>query len=122
MRLLIVDDSKAMRGMLSAYAHELQCETVEANDGRVALDRLGDSGPFDAALLDWDMPVMDGLTCLHEIRRQPQLAAMKVMMVSSQNTYAKVSEALGAGADDFLMKPLDEAMLADKLRLLGLLE
>lgn len=122
MKLLIVDDSKAMRGMLSAYARELQCETVEANDGKVALERLADSGPFDAALLDWDMPVMDGFTCLREIRKEPHYAGMKVMMVSSQNTYAKVSEALGAGADDFLMKPLDEGMLADKLRLLGLLE
>lgn len=121
MRLLIVDDSKAMRGMLAAYARELGCETADAADGKLALARLEDAGPFDCVLLDWDMPVMDGLACLKEIRAHGAYDHTKVMMVTSQSSFDRVSEALAAGADDYLMKPMDEAMLADKLRLLGLL-
>ncbi len=121
MRLLIVDDSKTMRSILSAYARQLACETVEAEDGRLALDRLEHDSDFDAVLIDWDMPNMNGLELLKEIRGNPQFDGIKAMMVTSQSSFDRVSQALTIGADDYLMKPLDEAMLADKLRLLGLL-
>lgn len=121
MRLLIVDDSKTMRSILSAYARQLACETVEAEDGRLALERLERDSDFDAVLIDWDMPNMNGLELLKEIRGNPQFDGIKAMMVTSQSSFDRVSQALTIGADDYLMKPLDEAMLADKLRLLGLL-
>lgn len=121
MRLLIVDDSKTMRSILSAYARQLDCETVEAEDGRLALDRLEYDSDFDAVLIDWDMPNMNGLELLKHIRGNPQFDGIKAMMVTSQSSFDRVSQALTIGADDYLMKPLDEAMLADKLRLLGLL-
>jgi two-component system, chemotaxis family, chemotaxis protein CheY len=121
MRLLIVDDSKTMRSLLCSYAQDIQCETVEAADGLEALARLEEQvTPFDAALLDWDMPRMNGLELLKAIRSEPRYDGMKIMMVTANSTQDGVIEALSAGADDYLMKPLDNEMFADKLRLLGL--
>lgn len=120
MRLLIVDDSKTMRSILSNYARHLGCETAEAEDGCAALQRLEDDVHFDAALIDWDMPRMNGLDLLKAIRANADYDGMKTMMVTSQSSFDRVTEALAHGADDYLMKPLDEEMLAEKLRLLGL--
>ncbi|AOS45615.1 Chemotaxis protein CheY [Lacunisphaera limnophila] len=121
MRLLIVDDSKTMRSLLCSYAQDIQGETVEAADGLEALARLEEQvTPFDAALLDWDMPRMNGLELLKAIRTEPRYDGMKIMMVTANSTQDGVIEALSAGADDYLMKPLDGEMFADKLRLLGL--
>lgn len=120
MKLLVIDDSRTMRTMLCSYAKKLGCTTVEAADGCEALERLDDSGPFDAALIDWDMPRMNGFDLLKVVRTVPEHDHMKIMMVTAQSSIDRVAEALGAGADDYLMKPLDEEMFVDKLRLLGL--
>lgn len=121
MRLLIVDDSKAMRSILASYAEQLGCETVQAEDGLKALDTLRTDRAFGAALIDWDMPNMSGIELLKAIRADEDYDGIKCMMVTAQNSFDKVSEALSSGAEDYLMKPLDQEMLAEKLRLLGLL-
>ena len=121
MRLLIVDDSRTMRSILRAYAREQDIETAEAGDGIEALEVLNGPDSFDAALLDWDMPRMDGFALLREIRSNPSFDDMKVMMVTAQSNINCMAAALAEGADDYLMKPLDELMFADKLRLIGLL-
>lgn len=120
MRLLIVDDSKTMRSILASYARALQCEVDEAEDGIAALEKLQLSTDYDAVLIDWDMPRMNGLDLLKTIRGDPSCDGMKTMMVTAQSSMDRVTEALVLGADDYLMKPLDEAMFVDKLRLLGL--
>ncbi|MFP4542256.1 MAG: response regulator [Opitutales bacterium] len=121
MRLLIIDDSRTMRSILRAYAEEQGMETSEAGDGLEALERLRADGPFDAALIDWDMPRMDGITLLRELRQDPAYRGLKTLMVTAQSSFENVTEAMLAGADDYLMKPLDEAMFLDKLRLIGVL-
>jgi len=120
MRLLIVDDSHTMRSILCTYARNLSMETAEAEDGYQALEILEKQGPFEAVLIDWDMPRMDGITLLQRIRAKPEYAEMKILMVTAQNTYEKVSQALAAGSDEYLMKPLDEQMFVEKLCVLGL--
>ncbi len=122
MRLLIVDDSATMRSILTTYASRLGCECAQAEDGCAALERLEFDSAFDAALIDWDMPRMNGLDLLKAIRADPQFDGMKTMMVTAQSSASRVAEALTLGADDYLMKPLDEEMFTDKLRLLGLIE
>jgi two-component system chemotaxis response regulator CheY len=119
MKILIIDDSRTMRSILTSFAQNLGLETSEAGDGVEALEVLDREGAFDAALIDWDMPRMDGITLLREIRANPAFAEMKAMMVTAQSDFENVTEAIMAGADDYLMKPLDEAMFVDKLRLIG---
>lgn len=121
MRILVIDDSSTMRAILCTYSRNLGFETVEAEDGIQALEQLKSAGPFDALLIDWDMPRMNGFQLLKAVRANPQYSSCKILMVTAQNTYEKVAEAITAGADDFLMKPLDEQMFVEKLCLLGLI-
>lgn len=120
MRLLIVDDSQTMRSILSTYSRNLGATTVEAVDGIDALEKLQADADFDAVLIDWDMPRMNGLELLKIIRGDPKFDDIKTMMVTAQSSYEGVTTALTFGVDDYLMKPLDEAMFVDKLRVLGL--
>ena len=123
MKMLIVDDSKAMRTFLQHLATQFSFQTEEAEDGRVALGKLIKNDPrepFDVALVDWDMPVMNGLELVQTVRRNKDFDSLKVMMVTTQNTMERVSTALEAGANDFLMKPVTKESLEEKLQILGL--
>jgi len=124
MKMLVIDDSKAMRTFLTSLGKELAFATIEASDGREALDALirnDPREPFDIALVDWDMPRMNGLEFVQTVRRNRDFADLKLMMVTTNNSQGKVAEALQAGADDFLMKPVTKETLEDKLLLLGLI-
>ncbi|MBI5767717.1 MAG: response regulator [Verrucomicrobia bacterium] len=120
MRLLIVDDSQTMRSILASYADHLGFETCQAPDGLAALALLEKDSDFDAVLIDWDMPNLNGLGLLKAIRANPEFDGLKTMMVTAQSGYEHLSEAIHCGADDYLMKPLDEPMFGEKLRVLGL--
>ena len=121
MKALIIDDSRAMRRLLSSLVSQhTQAETVEAEDGIYALEALERHAPFDFALVDWDMPRMSGLDFVRAVRADPRYDELKLMMVTARNDGDDLSIAIEEGADDFLMKPLSEAMVVDKLRILGL--
>ncbi len=123
MKMLIVDDSKPMRRFLAFLGQQLAFATFEAGDGREAIGALIKNDPrepFDIALVDWDMPRMNGLDFVQAVRRNQDFANLKLMMVTTQNAYDRVEQALKAGADDFLMKPVTQEMLAEKLQILGL--
>jgi two-component system chemotaxis response regulator CheY len=123
MKMLIIDDSKAMRTFLQHLATDLSFQTEEAEDGRNALSKLVKNDPrepFDVALVDWDMPVMNGLEFVETVRRNKDFSSLKMMMVTTQNTMERVETALAAGADDFLMKPVTKESLEEKLQILGL--
>ncbi len=122
MRVLIVDDSRTMRNFLTAIVRDLSIEVEQAAGGVEALERLQDSGPFDLALVDWDMPGMDGLALVRRVRQDPEWNTTKLMMVTARTDRDAVVEAMSWGADDFLMKPLTADMVADKFRILGLLD
>ena len=122
MKMLIVDDSKAMRTYLQSLAAELSFQTEEAEDGRDGLGKLLKSDPrdpFDVVLVDWEMPVMNGLELVATVRRNRDFNSLKLMMVTTLNTVERVAEALEAGADDFLMKPVTRELLEEKLQILG---
>jgi two-component system, chemotaxis family, chemotaxis protein CheY len=124
--MLIIDDSRAMRGFLKALAAEFAFTTVEAVDGRTGLDALirnDPNEPFDLALVDWDMPRMTGLPFVQFVRRNrhyDHYDALKLRMVTTSNTEEKISLALDAGANEFLMKPVTKEALEEKLLILGL--
>jgi two-component system, chemotaxis family, chemotaxis protein CheY len=121
MQMLVVDDSRAMRRMLTAYGESLGFQVTSAEDGVAALDVLQGGYRPGVALLDWDMPRMNGFELLRALRADASRQQMRIMMVTAQDSLDSVSRALDAGADDYLMKPVTEEAFADKLRLLGLL-
>jgi two-component system chemotaxis response regulator CheY len=121
MRVLIVDDSRFVRGYLRGLLEEKGIECEEAADGQAGMDRLKSSPPFDLALVDWNMPVMDGLEMLKKLRVDGY-AGLKVMMVTTEAENDYILRALDAGADEYLMKPFDDEALTEKLAMLGLVE
>jgi two-component system chemotaxis response regulator CheY len=121
MRALIVDDSRFVRGLLRGMLEERGIACDEAADGRAALALLHGDLRFDMALVDWNMPVMNGLEMLRQLRADG-FRDLKVMMVTTEAENDYIVRALEAGADEYLMKPFDDEALDEKLALLGLVE
>jgi len=118
---LIVDDSKVIRMVAKKILQELSFQTVEAEDGRTALDRCTESMP-DAVLLDWNMPVMNGIEFLRELRKMPGGDGPKVVFCTTENDIEHIQEAIEAGANEYIMKPFDSEILAAKFVQVGLLD
>lgn len=121
MRALIVDDSRFVRGFVRSLLQEKGFECEEAADGKAALDLLHGGEPFDIALVDWNMPVMNGLDMLRHLRADG-FDGIKVMMVTTEAENDFIVRALDAGADEYLMKPFDREAMTEKLAMLGLVE
>jgi two-component system chemotaxis response regulator CheY len=119
MRALVIDDSGAMRSILRQYMRELKYEVVEARDGREALERCEQTPDFDIALVDWNMPVMNGLEFVRALRAKKEFDSMKLMMVTTENDVAHIEAALTAGANEFVMKPFTYEVLEEKMALLN---
>jgi two-component system chemotaxis response regulator CheY len=121
MRALIVDDSRFVRGYLRGLLEEKGIECAEAADGQAGMDQLNSGDPFDLALVDWNMPIMNGLEMLLQMRSRG-FGEVKVMMVTTEAENDFILRALDAGADEYLMKPFDDEALTEKLAMLGLVE
>src|SRR5690606_10110088 len=105
---------------VGAIVGGLGFRVIEAVDGEDALARL-ESGEIPAvALIDWNMPRLDGLDLVRAIRAERAYDAMRLLMITTENELGRVSAALEAGADEYLMKPFTRQMLLEKLALLGL--
>jgi two-component system chemotaxis response regulator CheY len=122
MRALVVDDSRFIRNYLRSIfiGHGIEC--LEAPDGKQGLACLRDSGPFNVALVDWNMPVMSGYDMLQAARADHSLDATRIVMVTTEAENDHIEAALQAGADEYIVKPFDEAGLFDKLRMAGVEE
>jgi len=121
MRALILDDSRAMRMILRRIMYSAGFEVVEAADGRQGLDALAGGALPDVALVDWNMPGIDGLGFVNAVRDNPDYRPMTLMMVTTESEHDQVVRALAAGAHEYIIKPFTADAIVDKLELLGLL-
>ena len=120
MRAIVVDDSRATRAILVRILAELGFECLQAAHGREALEILQAQGDVDLALVDWNMPVMDGLEFVRRVRADGALEGMKLVMVTTEGDTDHLVRALDAGADEYAMKPFTAAVIREKLQLLDL--
>ncbi|MGC8462081.1 MAG: response regulator [Acidimicrobiales bacterium] len=118
MRALVVDDSKAVRSILKRILDDLGFGVAQAADGVEALAELRRSKP-NLALVDWNMPNLNGLELVVAIRRQETYDGVKLMMVTTESETHQMVRALDAGADEYVMKPFTKDVIVDKLELLG---
>jgi len=118
---LVVDDSGVVRKVARRIVETLNFSVIEAEDGEKALEACKLSMP-EAVLLDWNMPVMDGLEFLVNLRAMPGGDAPKVVFCTTENGMDHIARALEAGADEYIMKPFDKDIVTDKFREVGLVE
>ena len=117
---LVVDDSRAIRMILTKTLQELGFEVREASNGREALEAIEDEKTaVKLILLDWDMPEMNGLETLKQLRHTPEFSSLVVVMVTAQTELDHIAEALEAGANEYVMKPFTKDIIAGKLELAG---
>ncbi len=112
MKFLIVDDSMTARLIGRKTFESLGHTVLEASDGQEALTVLATQSPIDVIILDWNMPGMNGFTCLENIRKISALNRTKVVMCTTEAEKMSVIKALQAGANGYLLKPV----LPDKLK------
>lgn len=119
-KCLVVDDSSVIRKVARRILEDLEFEISEAEDGQVALDSCVDQMP-DAVLLDWNMPVMDGLDFLLELRKLEGGEEPKVIFCTTENDVAHIAKAIRAGANEYIMKPFDREIVEAKFQEVGLI-
>ena len=117
---LVVDDSRVVRKVASRILQALEFETLEAGDGLEALNVCRAAMP-DVVLVDWSMPVMDGLEFLRRLREEPQGDKPVVVFCSAEQNPARIADAVDRGADEYIMKPFDGDIIVAKFAQAGLL-
>ncbi len=117
---LVVDDSRVVRKVARRILEANGFAVVEAGDGQQALESCRAAMP-DGVLLDWNMPVMDGITFLRNLRAEFGPDQPPVIFCTTENDMSHIEAAIGQGAQEYIMKPFDEEILTGKLAQVGLL-
>ncbi|GAA2356156.1 response regulator [Dactylosporangium salmoneum] len=126
MLTMVIDDSRAMRLILKRIVAQLGFDVVEAGNGQEAMDYLktnvleGEGEIPGLALVDWNMPEMNGLEFVTAVRAEPRLRGMTLMMVTTESEQSQIVRALASGAHEYVIKPFTPDAIIDKLALLGL--
>jgi len=115
---IVADDSAAMRKVMRGMLTELGFEVGEAANGLEALESCRARRP-DILLLDWNMPVMDGFACLAALRGQEGAEHPKIIFCTTGAEAAPIIRAMAGGASEYLVKPFDRDLLAQKVQAIG---
>ena len=120
-KALVVDDSRAVRMIIGRTLRELGYEVFEAANGLEALAVIAvEKSEVRLVLVDWNMPEMNGLDLLKKLREDPDLASLVVVMVTTETELDHMTEALTAGANEYVMKPFTKDILIEKLQMVGI--
>lgn len=120
MRALVVDDNSTIRRILTRYLTAEGLEVSEAQHGGEALLQLGALGHVDLVLVDWNMPLIDGLTFVKVVRAQARFAGVLIVMVTTESDPSSLAEAIAAGVDEYVLKPFTKDDVVSKLAPLSL--
>ncbi|MBL8749032.1 MAG: response regulator [Planctomycetes bacterium] len=120
MNALVIDDSRVMRKLLRGLLEGCGFAVADAADGEAGIQALAAGTPPELILLDWNMPGMSGIDVVRHLRADARFARTRIVMVTTETSVARMTEALVDGADEYLMKPFVREALVEKLRLVGL--
>jgi two-component system, chemotaxis family, chemotaxis protein CheY len=118
MRALVIDDSRTVRTIIAGILTDLGLEVIQAANGQEGLDRLREPAGIDLVLVDWNMPVMNGLEFIQAVRADRANDPIRIVMVTTETEQEQVIRALEAGANEYVMKPFTREILVAKLSLL----
>jgi adenylate cyclase len=113
-RVLIADDNKVNRLLLSRSVEQLGHRVSLAENGRVALERLR-TEPFDLLLLDIEMPELDGFAVLEQLKADPRLREVRIIVTSSVEGLDSLVRCISLGAEDYLRKPVNQVLLKARI-------
>lgn len=119
MRALVIDDSRATRRVVGQYLRELGYEVIEAGDGLQGLESLAAQVQVDVIMVDWNMPVMNGLDFVKTVRSNKSNRDLPIIMVTTETEMERMAMAFLAGVNEYIMKPFTRAMIEEKLAILG---
>jgi two-component system, chemotaxis family, chemotaxis protein CheY len=117
---LVVDDSKVVRSVATRIMQGLGFEVREAENGQIALNACKAAMP-EVILLDWNMPVMDGMEFMKHIQGVAGSEKVKIIFCTTENEVSKIQAAVTSGAHEYVMKPFDTDIIQNKLQQLGLI-
>lgn len=118
MHALVIDDSRTVRSIIGKILRDEGLAVVEAANGREGLEQLDRTPDVELILVDWNMPVMNGLDFIKAVRAQRAYDRVRIMMVTTETEQEQVLRALEAGANEYVMKPFGKEILVAKLSLL----
>lgn len=117
---MVIDDSRAIRLILGNILKDLGFEVVDAGNGLEAMDQMKAQEKIDLALVDWNMPEMNGYEFVCAVRKDEAYKDVRLMMVTTETEMSQVVKALEAGANEYVMKPFTKEMITEKLTLMGI--
>ena len=117
---IVADDSKIMRMLISKIMENFGYSVDEAENGEDLLEQCAKNMP-DLIICDWEMPLIDGIDVLLKIRTDKKVKQPVFMFCSYIKDPQVIEQAISAGADDFIMRPFDEDIIASKLRIIKIL-
>jgi two-component system, chemotaxis family, chemotaxis protein CheY len=120
MQALVIDDSRATRRIVGQYLKELGFDILEAGDGQQALDVLDENGQPDVVVVDWNMPVMNGLDFIKAVRSNKANRDLPIIMLTTETEMERMALAFLAGVNEYIMKPFSRTMIEEKLSILGI--
>lgn len=121
MQALVIDDSRTVRAIIGKTLRELGMDVLEAAHGQEGLEQLRAAPGIRLVLVDWNMPVMNGLEFIKAVRAISAHDAIRIMMVTTETEQEQVLKALAAGANEYLMKPFSPEILVAKLSLMNVI-
>lgn len=119
-KCLIADDSQIIRMLLVKIMGNFGFEVIEAEDGEEVYESCALNQP-DLIIMDYNLPILDGIDVLYKIRENNKIKQPKIFFCSSLNSVETIRQALNGGADDYIIKPFDEEIIASKLAIIGML-
>ena len=122
MKALVIDDSRVMRKIVGNILTSAGFDTVEAENGQVALEQMEAHHDIALCCIDWNMPVKTGFEFVVEVRKRSEWRDVTLMMVTTEGEQDQIVRALAAGAHEYVIKPFTPEVILDKLQFLGLVE
>ena len=118
MQTLVIDDSRAVRIIIRNILREMGMDVLEAGDGREGLEQLLAHPDIEMVLVDWNMPVMNGIEFIRAVRAQRVYDPVRIVMVTTETEADHVTMALNSGANEYVMKPFTKEVLVAKINML----
>lgn len=116
MKLLVVDDSRLIRGIIGKTVTSMGFKAIQVDNGRDALDLLNTNGEnINMVLLDWNMPFLNGIDVLKSMRNDDRFRHIPVLMISTESEDERINEAMTVGAQGYLTKPFTSEKLIDAI-------